>query len=65
MGNCTNLFAAKLREVGEYLIKESKDLVGNDPYTNLVQVEVRLELDDTTRELHGDTEVTVSTSLHL
>ena len=21
MGNCTNLFAAKLREVGEYLIK--------------------------------------------
>lgn len=42
MGNAADLFAARLREVGERLIRDSETIVGDDPSTREVNIDITL-----------------------
>lgn len=46
MEEINNLFAAKLREIGEKLIKNSATIVGHDPNTTSVDIRIALFEDD-------------------
>lgn len=57
INNYTDMLAANLRAIGERLIKESKTLVGDDPSTSMIKIEITLECDTELMKVYDCTDV--------
>lgn len=61
--NPTDLYVAKLREIGEKLIKDSKAIVGSDPNTTGVEIRISLFEENYPRYMYNNNHVDIKTGV--